>query len=214
MHDTRQPGLREIKRKETRAALKKAAIDLALELGPEQVTVEQIAQQAHVSVRTFFNYFASKEDAWLGAPQLEPDEAAVQEFMAGNSGGRIFEDLRTLVLTLFAETTSDEAMYEKRLRLLSGNRQLAALQMARLTEFNEHLVDLVAQRITRETGDGSEERLSSDQARLEAQALVSLCSTAIQLMVQRAWGSSAPGSPAGSLAASFDLLATVAEKYL
>jgi AcrR family transcriptional regulator len=59
-------GLRERKKRETRAALAAAALRLAVEKGPDNVTVDEIAEAADVSVRTFFNYFPHKEYAILG----------------------------------------------------------------------------------------------------------------------------------------------------
>ncbi|WP_030661908.1 TetR/AcrR family transcriptional regulator [Streptomyces cellulosae] len=56
-------SLRERKKLETRAALCRAAMRVAAEEGFERLTVEAIAAAAGVSVRTFHNYFGSKEEA-------------------------------------------------------------------------------------------------------------------------------------------------------
>jgi AcrR family transcriptional regulator len=56
-------GLRERKKLSTRWALSDAAFELALERGLENVTREDIANRAGVSLRTFNNYFTGKYEA-------------------------------------------------------------------------------------------------------------------------------------------------------
>jgi len=60
-------GLRERKRRETRAALSLAATRLCLLRGWENVTVDDIAAAANVSPRTFRNYFSTKAEAVAAA---------------------------------------------------------------------------------------------------------------------------------------------------
>jgi AcrR family transcriptional regulator len=61
------PGLRQRKRQQTRERLTRAAMALFLERGFEATTLDDIAAAADISRRSFFHYFASKEDvvfAW------------------------------------------------------------------------------------------------------------------------------------------------------
>jgi AcrR family transcriptional regulator len=61
------PGLRERKKTETRVAIQQAVLFLALGRGLDVVTADEIATAANVSVRTFHNYFGSKEEALVAA---------------------------------------------------------------------------------------------------------------------------------------------------
>ena len=64
-------SLRERKKAETRTALSQAVLRLALERGLDAVTAEDIAAAANVSVRTFHNYFGTKEEALVAAWRSE-----------------------------------------------------------------------------------------------------------------------------------------------
>jgi AcrR family transcriptional regulator len=60
-------SLRSKKKLATYHALATAARTLTIERGPDAVTVEEIAELAGVSPRTFFNYFSCKEEAIIGS---------------------------------------------------------------------------------------------------------------------------------------------------
>ncbi|WNV88053.1 TetR/AcrR family transcriptional regulator [Umezawaea sp. Da 62-37] len=68
---TGRPGLREQKKQATREALREAALRLALEVGPDNVRVDDIAEAAGVSPRTYNNYFSSREQAIVAAVTTE-----------------------------------------------------------------------------------------------------------------------------------------------
>jgi AcrR family transcriptional regulator len=70
MPDEQTLGLRERKKLDTRKALSDATLFLAFERGLGNITREDIAARAGVSIRTFNNYFAGKYEA-LAYRQIE-----------------------------------------------------------------------------------------------------------------------------------------------
>ena len=88
--------MRERKKAETRDALASAALSLADELGPDRVTVDEIAAAAGVSARTFFNYFATKEDAIVGSSESSTARV-VQELAARPASEPPIDALRAAV---------------------------------------------------------------------------------------------------------------------
>ncbi|WP_328980533.1 helix-turn-helix domain-containing protein [Streptomyces canus] len=60
--NTPQPSLRERKQARTRQALIDAAAELFERQGYDETTVAEIAAAAEIGTRTFFGYFAAKED--------------------------------------------------------------------------------------------------------------------------------------------------------
>src|SRR6478736_8144712 len=96
---TPEIGLRERKRVETRHRIADAAVDLTLEHGLDGATVEAISAAAGVSPRTFFNYFDSKDDALLNAPDAREIDAIVAAVVAASDG----LSLREVTVRFFVE---------------------------------------------------------------------------------------------------------------
>jgi len=77
--------LRERKRDRTRRALVDAAVDLFERNGYDGTTVADIAEAADIGTRTFFSYFASKEE--LLFPESDTRVAAAVAAIAGRQPG-------------------------------------------------------------------------------------------------------------------------------
>src|SRR6476646_2301667 len=99
-------SLRERKKLSTRRSLRRAALDLVAERGFAHVTIEDIAEAADVSPRTFFNYFPSKEAALFGT---DPEQIPVlRERMIHTAPGEPALDALRMIMVSDARTVTDE----------------------------------------------------------------------------------------------------------
>src|ERR1700684_3030067 len=99
-------SLRERKKLATRRELRRVALRMIAERGYSNVTVEEIAEAANVSPRTFFNYFPTKEAALFGAdPELAE---ATREAIVHQSPGEPVVNVLRAVMTNQAKTVVNE----------------------------------------------------------------------------------------------------------
>jgi AcrR family transcriptional regulator len=139
---TDQPGLRERKKQATREALRLAALRLAVEKGWEQVRVEDIAAEAGVSTRTFNNYFASKDAAFLATAH---DRAArMQAALAARPAG---EPLWPAVIEAVVHSFAAESVDLRQARRITPTPTLAAEQLKTIMVIEQGLAEAIARRI-------------------------------------------------------------------
>lgn len=100
---TGQSGLREQKKQATRVALREAALRLALTHGPGNVRVDDIAEAAGVSPRTYNNYFSSREQAIVAAVTAERESRVVAAVAAAPAHVRLADVLTEAVLEQYTE---------------------------------------------------------------------------------------------------------------
>lgn len=176
-------GLRESKKRATRARIHREAVALALAHGVDRVTVEEIAAAAEVSPRTFFNYFATKEDA-----------ALLDLFTIGDDGLAAFaagppEDtwprLRELFVADVRRVERDGTDVPRWLALQAGHPALQARQFARFGAFERRLCDAITT------------RLGGAEHRLRAEVMAGSCLTAVRVGLHRG---------AAQVGAAFDVL--------
>jgi AcrR family transcriptional regulator len=141
-----QLGRRERKKLETRRALASAALRLAAERGPDQVTIEEIADSADVSVRTFFNYFSSKEEAIVGwDPEGNAElAAALRDRPASEAPLTALRHVFLEALEGFEDHADERAL---RIRLVREHASLLPRHLAAHYERERGLTEALAERL-------------------------------------------------------------------
>ncbi|WP_328885080.1 acyl-CoA-like ligand-binding transcription factor [Streptomyces sp. NBC_00316] len=149
-------GLRERKKRETRVALSQATIRLCVERGWDNVTVEDIATAANVSVRTFRNYFSSKAEA-IAAGHVERMLRIADEVRSRPATEPLWDSIVQAVQTQFApgDTTGGESAHDQRwrdgLRLMLAEPALQGEVVKANAAAQDELAEAIAERTGTDT---------------------------------------------------------------
>ena len=141
-------GRREQKKRDTRQTIRNAALDLAIENGLENLTVEAIAQTAGVSPRTFFNYFPSKEDA-LVTQAAESSEQVRRLLLARPAHESPMTALHHALLEsdYFGTDPVDRDRLLARQRLTQQHPSLMAHHLGKVAMLERSFADALAERM-------------------------------------------------------------------
>jgi AcrR family transcriptional regulator len=151
--DEPRASLRERKKLATRRLLRRIALDLVAERGFAHVTVDDIAEAADVSPRTFFNYFPSKEAAIYGT---DPDRAAaLRDRVAHQAPGEPVLDALRSVMAIEAEEVADElrelggdpAGWLRRMKQARADPHLRAARAAQMAMVERAIAEGLAERL-------------------------------------------------------------------
>jgi AcrR family transcriptional regulator len=194
-------GLRERKKLAVRRALSSAAFRLAMERGPENVTIEDITAEADVSVRTFGNYFSSKYEAIcaLGADRARRIGA---DLLTRPAGEPLWEALVNAVLAHYeGADQAPDAEWLAGLRLVMTAPGIRGEYLKITWEMQQALAEAIAAR----TGADPEQDMSPE-------ILAGAVAAAAQVVVKR-WAAADPPVPLRPLLRrALDQLATACSR--
>jgi AcrR family transcriptional regulator len=153
---TTEPGLRERKRDATRKALREAALRLALERGPDNVRVDDIAAAAGVSPRTYNNYFASREQAIVAAVTADREARVAAAVAATPASVPLSAAVTDAVV---AHYTSPGGHDHDALALIAARPALREAFLAAAADMVNPLAAVLATRLAEETAENPAETM-------------------------------------------------------
>jgi AcrR family transcriptional regulator len=141
-----RPGLRERRKQLTATELEAAALRLFGERGFDSVTVDDIAAEADVSRRTFFRYFASKEDVLLADHLVQL--ARLREAMTARPADEpVLTALRNALLSMSVDFEERKEMIILRGRIMRDTPSLQARSLVHQKAWEDAMQLMVAERL-------------------------------------------------------------------
>lgn len=138
--------LRQRKKEQTRHAIAEAALDLFETRGFDETTVDDIAAAANVSPRTFFRYFASKDEAVFDRAD-EAQEAFRTLLAARPADEPMLVSLREIGQALLTDEFVDGRRLRRVLGLVAQERALRGRSDALLDGIEAELTTWAAERL-------------------------------------------------------------------
>lgn len=145
---------RESKREKTRLSLIRHARRLTAERGLGGFTIDELCTQVGVSRRTFFNYFASKDDAVIGAALGESWATYATDFCNTSTHPRLLDALTALLTQTMRTMLRDEHTPQHMMELFVSEPSLFARMKELTNQRHRELAALIREREGLDDGDG------------------------------------------------------------
>jgi len=143
-------ALRQRRRRRTVAHVEHVALELFARNGFAATTIDQIAEAADISRRSFFRYFASKEDVLLGdRRRFEDTLAEALEHPATDAP--VIESLCACLIELSREVEADAEATRLRLQLFTQSPETLAAAAEQQRAYQSRLAPLMARRMGLDT---------------------------------------------------------------
>ena len=147
------PTLQERKQQVVRDAIWRAATDLFAEKGYDETTVEDIAERAGVSRRSFFRYFSSKGDL-MAHGTVNYGHFVVETLDSLPKRYPLPRVFRETVLRIAQASESDP--HTRRIMEIAARYPAArAAQLAKMVEVHDHVAAAFARRMSPRRDDSS-----------------------------------------------------------
>ncbi len=135
-------GRRDRKREATHQSLRAAALRLGAERGVQHVTVEEIANEADVSVRTFYDHFSSKQDAVIGF-----DEWRITQLRDALRTRPAHESPRVALRAVLRELlVESSAEWPLRMKAVASDPAMLPHMFASFVGYERAIVEVIAER--------------------------------------------------------------------
>ncbi|KRE77412.1 TetR/AcrR family transcriptional regulator [Arthrobacter sp. Soil763] len=181
------PSRRELNKAATRQAITDAALGLLRSRGPGNFTVEDIAEAAGISRRTFFNYFSST-DVVIASVTHGFLDAALQQFRLRPAGEPVLESARAALMEL-ADPMSIAPLAEL-YSLGQSNPQLNRSELEAWDHCTAEIIEAARERFGTASGAGIDELY----LRALAGSVISCGKAAMDVWFARCGGSLSPDS--------------------
>ena len=135
-------GRRERKKSATHRQLRSAALRLVAKRGLQKVTVEDIAEAADVSTRTFYDHFASKEDAIVGFDAVRVNQFRTS-LRARPPDEQPLRALRAVMRALLDESSEE---WPLRMEIIRFDPELLARMFASFASVEQAMIEVIGER--------------------------------------------------------------------